>query len=460
MVLGRITLSCRTVSITKSDFRRGTARSALPPLILLLGVQVLLLEEAGRISARAHPHAFVIQVLLTFVPYLLSAVVLRGAAPLRLPVVFGGAFILRLTALGGVFDLSDDLYRYLWEGHVGLSGFSPLLLAPGSPALAPLRDAIFSKVNHPHISSVYPPAAQVLFMGMAALHYDPLTPRLTACAFDLLTLFFLSRLIGQNGRPDFRLLLYAWNPLPIIEFAGSGHLDSIAIALMLAALSFRSPSRRASLGQAVVLSLSVLVKLLPIALLPALAREKWKTQGAGHALVFAGSILVMCTLAWFPMLGVPPSIPRGFLIYAENWSFNGPVFRLLTLALSGFHARLLIAFLYILLALLSARRYSPIQAAFALTSGFFLLSPTAHPWYLCWSLPFIAIYPRPSLIALSAAVFLSYLVFAGSSGWDEAWWLIWLVYVPPALVLIGEGVHTRRFPTRFPGGGQGTDAGG
>lgn len=82
------------------------------------------------------------------------------------------------------------------------------------------------------------------------------------------------------------------------------------------------------------------------------------------------------------------------------------------------------------------RRLEPVRAASLLTGAFFLLSPTAHPWYLCWTLPFLPLSRSPAWLYLSGSVILSYSVFTGTNGWSELAWAPWLEYLPFYLLLL------------------------
>ena len=85
-------------------------------------------------------------------------------APLWLVAVFGLLF--RATLLPASPTLSDDIYRYVWDGRVQAAGINPYRYAPASEALAHLRDGtIYPGVNHREIPTIYPPAAQALFLG-------------------------------------------------------------------------------------------------------------------------------------------------------------------------------------------------------------------------------------------------------------------------------------------------------
>jgi hypothetical protein len=71
------------------------------------------------------------------------------------------------------FPVSNDLYRYIWEGYIQNHGFNPYLLAPNDPAHEALIQgdmaAIWSQINHKDLSAAYPPLVMLLFRALAAI---------------------------------------------------------------------------------------------------------------------------------------------------------------------------------------------------------------------------------------------------------------------------------------------------
>jgi hypothetical protein len=51
-------------------------------------------------------------------------------------------------------------------------------------------------------------------------------------------IWVLLRLLKFYGRNSGDIVFYAWNPLVIVEIAGSGHHDACVVALLLAAALF------------------------------------------------------------------------------------------------------------------------------------------------------------------------------------------------------------------------------
>lgn len=327
---------------------------------------------------------------------------LAGRDLLRLALVAG---MLRLPLLAVEPTLSDDLYRFTWEGRAWLAGFSPFAHAPDSPALAPLRDDVWARVNHREVSSIYPPGAQLLFVLVASHGIATWRWFVTLC--DIGTAVVLARRDQVAG--------WAWalSPLPAVEAAIGGHLEPVATLALAIALVDQS-----ALGA----WLGAMVKLLPGVLL--------LRQRPGTILLAA----VASGLAFLPLLGV--GFTRGFEAYRAHWSFNGSVYpALVGLGLAGSTARLGLQVVGVGVtgwALWRCR--DPVQLCLWVFGAFVILSPTVHPWYVLWPLVPALLLRRWAWVGLAVLVPLAYLVLAtldpASGAWQEQIWVRWAIYLP------------------------------
>jgi hypothetical protein len=139
------------------------ARGAL----LAAGLTVAALALAAALAASgAMPSRVALAIALAFLPYGGLLVVER---PLGLRAALSLAAVAGLALVLAPSVLSDDLYRYLWDGRVLRAGFDPYAFAPSDPALAALRDEHWAHINHPQIPTIYPPIAQGLFAAVGAI---------------------------------------------------------------------------------------------------------------------------------------------------------------------------------------------------------------------------------------------------------------------------------------------------
>ena len=374
----------------------------------------------------------------------------RRQAGGALPQILAFAFLFRLTLLWATPNLSDDIYRYVWDGRVQLAGINPYQHAPDAPALADVRDDLYPSINHKEIRTVYPPVAQAFFAAVCLIEADLLVMKVALVACEAAMLLALLKLLALRGLPRERLLLYAWNPLAVIEIAGSGHIDSLAVSLMMWALYLLlSGGKRAS---AAVLGAAVLSKLVPLLALPVLWRHMarntatwrstWLAPGGRIAMLWF-ALVVAAGYAAYAGAGAS-NIADGLRVYLMKWRFNDGAFTLVYELLREpgtpwddaalERARLLCA---LALAAVSVgaliRIGDPLRAAFIPLAAHLLLSPTVHPWYLLWILPFLPFFPSPAWLYLSGASLLAYDVLDGfhaTGVWHEAAWVKWVEYGP------------------------------
>ncbi len=359
--------------------------------------------------------AFVAVCLAAGGVYLLAVrIVLRGQVTRHtLWLVLGVALLLRTIVLPGPAFLSNDINRYIWDGRVQAAGINPYRYLPANPALAFLRDAtVFPFINRADTArTIYPPAAQALFLLVQWISPGATGIKGAMVACEVVAVGALLALLGRAGLPRAQVLIYAWHPLPVWEFAGNGHVDALAIAGVALALLAAATDRRALAGMA--LAGAVLAKLLPGVLLPAL----WRGRGWRLPMAFAATIV----LAYLPYLGVGTHV-LGFLPgYAgeegiasgQGIYFVNLVERLLPLPSWAGPAYL--AAVLGLLALLGARMLSRPATVVGLAHNSLLLAGvltvalTPHyAWYFAWLLVPASLAPAWPILVLTVLCFTIY----------------------------------------------------
>lgn len=211
----------------------------------------------------------------------------RGSRALWL--VIAVALGMRAIAIAEPPFLSSDLYRYMWDGRVQLAGINPYRYIPDDPALVGLRDpAIYPHVNrHEYAHTIYPPIAQLVFAAIALVTQTTVGLRAAMVGCEVAACLCVLRLLRLAGLPPARLLIYAWNPLVVWNFAGNGHVDALATGFCAVAL-LASVERRPTLA-GVMLGAAIGVKFLPVAITPALWRRwDWRLPAAAAAVLVAG----------------------------------------------------------------------------------------------------------------------------------------------------------------------------
>jgi hypothetical protein len=314
--------------------------------------------------------------------------------------VFAIALAARAPLIGAPPLLSDDLYRYVWEGRVLAHGGNPWRQAPSDPALAELREPeIFPRINHPQLATIYPPLAEAGFALVASLSPTVWAMKLWVLLHDLALVALLCAWCERRTGSAVAAIAYAWNPLVIVEYAGAGHNDPTAMVWLAAA--FLLCEARPTLS-ALALVAGGMVKLAPLVALPYLMR-RWPWRARLTALVLAGA-----GLAFFRAeTRVADSGARAFweswqnnelfFHYLERWTGSFAMAR--ALALSA--AAAVCAWLWV-------RVPSNVRATRDALRALTLAGPVMHPWYLGWTLMFEPLAPSAPWLLLSLTVTLNY----------------------------------------------------
>ena len=173
------------------------------------------------------------------VVYFIALYVLEHSAKSRTAfwIILAAAVLFRLTLYSLTPSLSTDIQRYRWDGRVQNEGWNPYALAPNDPRLGYLRDPGYAVMPGPEIPSMYPPLSQLVFRAGARFLPGTVAFKLPFVLAELLVLAMLAKWLQSYPDGNFRLAIYAWNPLVIVEFAASGHNDALTIAAMVAALA-------------------------------------------------------------------------------------------------------------------------------------------------------------------------------------------------------------------------------
>jgi hypothetical protein len=379
---------------------------------------------------------------LAFFIYLAATrVVLDGPLPMTgtastthvLLIVVCFAVLFRVTLMYSAPSLSDDIYRYIWDGMLINHGINPYQYPPASPELTGFRDALYAGINHKSIGTPYGPVTLLISALAERISHDVGTMKTIFVLFDGVSIFLLLRILERLNLPRANLLVYAWNPLPVVEIAGSGHNDPVAIALLLGAFYLVLSGRRgiASLAFAA----AVAAKYFALVFLPPLwkhlARSKWLVIPAGVALVYA---------PFFPYLDRHLESLR---TVGAFWPFNDSLFSVVqALVGSPLLAKAAIGIAFAVLALLIHRGRLKIFEAALLSIGFVLMfTSILHPWYLLWLLPFLCVYPMRAWIWLSGLIALSYHVlirYVGAGIWEDSLWIKCAIYIPFYILLLAD----------------------
>jgi alpha-1,6-mannosyltransferase len=424
--------------------------------------------------------------LIYFNLFLIYAIAIRNIwrrpnRPGIFPIILIGGLLFRAVLIPAQQIQEDDVYRYLWDGKVFAQGINPFKYAPEEVSefkklriqnpdqfqiryseqdekeLLTLYDLkwendtslIFhERINHPDVPTIYPPLAQYVFRFANFLQPDSIVAlRLVFLIFDILTLFFIVRILETLGKSRNWAIIYFWSPLILKETFNSTHLDIIGVSVLTGSLYFylRYKFTLASL----FLALGVVGKLYPIILAPIYLKENikylinqdkvktiWKAISV-NILVFTATVAFF----YFPFVQIGKGAFEGLKVFTTYWQNNDSIFALILYFyenILGLNAEFNyqeanVYISYDLASLLSkatvalilvgtvlffllrkeknVEEKNRLWSLFVIMGLVFLLSPVQNPWYLNWVVPFLCVFPYRSWILLTGLIGLYYMGF-------------------------------------------------
>src|SRR5215471_761812 len=186
-----IVLGCVSLIIYLLSLRAHSSADILWFLKLVL-IESILFVAAGWLTFKSQPSHSTFLIVLIF------------------------ALLFRLSLLFAPPYLSDDVYRYIWDGRVQAAGINPYRYVPTDAALADLRDQqIYPRINRNSSPTMYPPAAEAIWFLTTRVSESVSWMKITMSLFEGLAMWAIVQLLVSLGMPRQRILLYAWHPLKI-----------------------------------------------------------------------------------------------------------------------------------------------------------------------------------------------------------------------------------------------------
>lgn len=339
-----------------------------------------------------------------FVGTVLAAAVLLVALwrrdALTVSQVLGLAIAFRVAFLPLLPVLSDDAYRYVWDGMLQVNGINPYLYRPEDPQLAAFQqEAIYEQLNSASYFSVYPPLSQLIFAvggffyewGWTVSYY---VIKGVFVAFEVGGMVLLSKMTAARN-----LMLYAWNPVALVEAAGQAHTEAAVVVCVVA--SVWAVRRGAWVTASLALTAAVWVKLYPVVLLPLL----WRRFGWRPLAPVAFFSIVLCLP--YASAEVLFHFASSLNLYVQLFEFNAGLYygikellwwftgadwsKTLGPALGAVYAVSLLGVYW----RHATRGGSFLTSAVLVLTLFFLFSTTIHPWYLLTLLPLVVAFQPP-----------------------------------------------------------------
>ncbi|MBL4578766.1 MAG: DUF2029 domain-containing protein [Flavobacteriales bacterium] len=364
-------------------------------------------------------------------------------------ILFRGSLLFSIPAL------SDDFYRFFWDGTLYANGLNPYLIHPGEyirgeVLVEHITPSLFEKLNSPNYFTVYPPVCQYLFALASVIGRNISESVLVMKGFILLaeigSIFLIIKLLRLFKMQQKNVLIYALNPLVIMELSGNLHFEAVMIFFFLLAVYFLK-TRQIALS-ATTLSMAVAVKLLPLIFLPFLLRRLKFQQIITYSMVIA----IVLGMLFYPFISQPmlDNLWSSINLYFQTFEFNASIYYLVRSVgfyITGYNVIAIIgpalSGITLLVVLYLAMRKNAVKGSELFVSMllavtvYFLLSTTVHPWYIT-TLVALSVFTKYRYALLwSFLVLLSYASY-GSSGFSENFYLLWVEYLLVVGIILYE----------------------
>lgn len=362
----------------------------------------------------------------------------------RLLLISGILF--RMLLLFSMPNLSDDVYRFIWDGRLMMHGINPYAHLPAevmqSAAMPGITKELFQQLNSPSYYTIYPPVLQSIFWLTAKAFPDNIFGSIVCMKVIILlaeagTILLLPAILKQLQKPRHFTLLYALNPLVIAELTGNVHFDAVMIFFLMLAFLFLLQNK--IYLSAIFLGLSISSKLVPVLFLPLIIRKLGWKQGLIYSIISGFVTLVL--FSFFIDKSAILHLLKSINLFFTNFEFNASLYytiRWLGALITGhniiaFAGPLLSVTGVVIIFLISfgnngiSERQFFTKALFILTV-WYLFATTVHPWYICMPVIIAVCTVYRYAVLWSYLITLSYYAYH-SNPVKENLWLVGLSYL-------------------------------
>jgi len=402
-------------------------------LFLLIAYSVYLLLISSQLAINQQPHT---DQILPYVSFRIILGIYFFIAILNIKKLFNNKLVFGIIILTGIVSrvilipsqpaLEDDFYRYMWDGAVTANGFNPYIFSPEDAMskstdipselklLAKESNDVIKNINHPHVRTIYPALAQVVFaISYTIAPWQSWMWKLILFVFDMAILLFLFLILKHIKLPLILISIYWVNPIVIHEFFNAAHMDLLAILFVIISIYLYLKNKH---WMAIVcLAIATGLKLWPMVLLGPFLRSFWKDKQT-FGFYFLGYFIIVLIL-FIPVFASNLDESLGFIRYAERWINNAALYSLFRDAvfyfmnLIGLQLNILprigITLVYLIILYFTLKREAKsqdqfLEKALLVVAFLYLISPTQFPWYYAWIVPLLVFRPKVSLLLYAA----------------------------------------------------------
>ncbi len=361
--------------------------------------------------------------------------------------IFALGVSFRIVLLFATPFLSQDFYRFIWDGRLIALGINPYEFLPNTiiDNLANFSQASFlhqkmGDLSASHYSN-YPPFNQLIFAIAAfvsgkSIFGSIIFFKIIIILADIGIYHFGKKLLLHSNQNPNNIYLYFLNPLVIIELTGNLHFEGVMLFLLILGLYFLTKNNW--ILAAFFIAISISTKLLPLLILPIFFQQfEFK-----KAIAFYSIILLFFALLFVPFLS--NNLLHNYLdtisLWFVNFEFNASIYYLLRAVgfyFKGYNTIAFIGQIIPVIAVLIVLFYAFVRKNISLENVicnsllaltfYFFLSTTVHPWYII-NLVLLSVFTKYRYAILwSFLVILSYFAYSATP-FKENYTLLFLEY--------------------------------
>jgi len=364
--------------------------------------------------------------------------------------LLGIGIIFRLIFLFIEPNLSQDFYRFIWDGHLVSSGANPYLNTPDQlmenmVSMIPNADILYEgmgSLSARHYSN-YPPLNQLIFaiaafVGGKSIFGSLFAMRAIIILADIGVFYFGRKLLKNLNRSPHLIFWYFLNPLVIVELTGNLHFEGVMLFFFILALFLLSIDKWKTAG--VVIACSISIKLVPLLFLPLFLKYLgWKKSIVFYAIIGITSIVL------FLPFNTPEFIDnysKTIKLWFSNFEFNASIYNIAKKTAIHFDAKPwefikeygkitpLFTIATVGLFTFLPKRYDLNRVLWSMMwvlTIYYFVSTTVHPWYVIFLVLLSIFTTYRYAIIWSAAIVLSYFAYS-QADFKENLWLLAIEY--------------------------------
>ena len=365
--------------------------------------------------------------------------------------LLGIGVIFRLIFLCIEPNLSQDFYRFIWDGHLVSSGANPYLHTPDQlmtnmVSMIPNANILYEgmgSLSARHYSN-YPPLNQLIFaiaafVGGKSIFASLLTLRAIIILADIGIFYFGRKLLKNLNRSPHLIFWYFLNPLVIVELTGNLHFEGVMLFFFILAMFLLSIDKWKTAG--IVMACSISIKLVPLLFLPLF----FKYLGWKKSVIFY-TIIGITSIVLFLPFNTPEFIDnysKTLKLWFSNFEFNASIYNIAKKTAIHFDAKPwefikeygkitpLLTIATVGLFTFLPKKYDLNRVLWSMMwvlTIYYFMSTTVHPWYAIFLVLLSIFTTYRYAIIWSAAIVLSYFAYS-QADFKENLWLLAIEYI-------------------------------